>query len=144
MNKPFGSQLLFVTPVFALAAVLIACRNLPAPIDADLEPLQGHWEGDGAGGRCHIDVTGNTLRYRAGTNWWKTTFILPAGTEPRQLHARIEGSSPPTNGIGTVVFAIFKIENDTLTLAEIDGADQPPESFDAAASRYTLRRFRPR
>ena len=93
-----------------------------------LDRLQGYWEGDGAGGKCSITIKDNSLHYRAGTNWWKTTFTLPAGTDPQQLHATIKDSSPPTNGIGQVVFAIFKIEDGTLTL-EVDMSDEPPKTF---------------
>lgn len=125
---------------FALIPWITGCQS-PSPanaIQADLIPLQGRWEGSGAGGPCFITISGDTLSYQAGSNWWKTTFTLPAQTNPQQLHATIRESSPPTNGIGTVVFAIFKIEKDTLTLAEIDGGDQAPKSFDAAASVYVL------
>src|SRR5262245_57614914 len=61
----------------------------PPPTVAELEPLQGYWEGEGAGGKCSMTITGNSLHYRAGTNWFETTFILPPGTDPRQLHATI-------------------------------------------------------
>jgi uncharacterized protein (TIGR03067 family) len=118
------------------------------PTAAELKPLQGHWEGEGAGGKCSITITGNSLHYRSGTNfdggWWKTTFTLPAGTNPQQLHATIKESSPPTNGIGEVVFAIFKIEDGTLTLAVNDGSDEPPKAFSSASSRYNLKKVQPR
>ncbi len=114
------------------------------PTAEELKPLQGYWEGEGAGGKCSITITANSLHYRAGTNWFKTTFTLPEGTNPRQLHATITDCSPPTNNsIGTVVFAIFKIEDGTLTLAEIDGSDKPPETFDNASSRYVVRKVQP-
>ena len=114
------------------------------PTDAELKPLQGDWEGEGVGGKCSITFAGNSLHYRAGTNWWKTTFTLPAGTDPQQLHATIRDCSPPsTNAIGTVVFAIFKIEDGTLTLAEDDMSDQPPKTFPSALSRYNLKKVQP-
>lgn len=74
--------------------------------------------------------------------WWDTTFVLPAGAEPRQLHATIIGRSPPTNGIGSVVFAIYKIEDGTLSLAEDDGSGKPPSTFAGATSRYVVRKVR--
>src|SRR6266478_5728681 len=118
--------------------------TLPAPTAAEPKPLQGYWEGEGAGGKCSITITGNSLHYRAGTNWYKTTFTLPAGTDPQQLHATIKDCSPPsTNAIGTVVFAIFKIEDGTLTLAEDDMSDQPPKTFPSALSRYNLKKVQP-
>src|SRR5437879_5414844 len=118
--------------------------STPTPTDPELKPLQGYWEGEGAGGKCSITITGNSLHYRAGTNWYKTTFTLPAGTDPQQLHATIKDCSPPsTNAIGTVVFAIFKIEDETLTLAEDDMSDQPPKTFPSALSRYSLKKVQP-
>ena len=97
----------------------------------------------GTGGKCSITITGNSLNYNAGTNWWRTTFTLPAGTAPQQLNATIKESSPPTSGIGTVVFAIIKVEDGILTLAEVDGSDMPPEAFDSASSRYVLKKVEP-
>jgi len=143
MKKAPSGQFLLGALALSLAALFTGCLSTPAPIAAELEPLQGYWEGEGAGGKCSITITGNSLHYRAGTNWWKTTFTLPAGTDPQQLHATIKESSPPTNGIGTVVLAIYKIEDGTLTLAEVDGSDKPPETFDSAASRYDLKKVQP-
>src|SRR5260370_1603815 len=56
--------------------------TLAAPTAAELKPLQGYWEGEGAGGKCSITITGNSLLYPAGTNWFETTFTLPSGHNP--------------------------------------------------------------
>jgi hypothetical protein len=143
LKKATNGQSLLGALVLSLAAVFTACQSLSPRTDAELNRLQGYWEGEGAGGRCSITITGNSLYYRAGTNWWKTTFTLPAGTDPRQLHATIKESSPPTNGIGQVVFAIFKIEEGTLTLAEVDGSGEPPKTFSSASSRYVVQKLQP-
>ena len=153
MKKATNGQSLLGALALSLAALFTACPSTPAqtaaepgtptPIAAGLKPLQGYWEGEGAGGKCSITITGNSLHYRAGTNWWKTTFTLPAGTDPQQLHATIKDSSPPTNGIGKVVFALCKIEDGTLTLAEYDGSDEPPKTFANASSRYSVKKVRP-
>jgi hypothetical protein len=42
-----------------------------------------------------------------------------------------------------VIFAIFKIEDGTLLLAEDDGSDKPPKTFADASSRYTVRKVQP-
>ena len=103
--------------------------------------LQGYWEGEGPPGRISITIMGNALHFHAGTDsWHETTFTLPAGTDPQQLHATITNSSPPNDDVGRVVFAIFKIEDGTLTLAVNDGSDEPPTSFADASSRYTLKK----
>ena len=143
MKKAPKGQFLLGALALSLAALFTGCRSTPTPIAAELKPLQGYWEGEGAGGKCSITITGKSLHYRAGTNWWKTTFTLPAGTDPQQLHATIRDSSPPTNGIGTMVFAIFKIEDGTLTLAEDDTSDKPPKTFLGATSRYVVKQVQP-
>ena len=116
----------------------------PTPLAEEVKPLQGHWEGEGAGGKCSITIEGNSLHYRNSAGWYKTTFTLPAGAEPRQLHATIKECSPPsTDAIGTIVFAIFKIEDGTLLLATYDGSDKPPTTFDGASNRYTVKKVPP-
>ena len=147
-NHPFALGAL----ALSLAALFTACPSratppgaesgAPTPLAGDLKALQGHWEGEGSGGKCWITIEGNSLHYRNSGGWFKTTFTLPAGTNPRQLHATIKECSPPSDGaIGTVVFAIYKIEDGTLTLA--DGSDKPPASFEAASSRYTVKKVQP-
>ncbi len=108
---------------------------------SDLDRLQGYWEGEGPPGKISVTITGNSLRFHARTDfWYETTFTLPAGEDPLQLRAIIKNSSPPAKDIGHVVFAIFKIEDGTLTLAVDDGSDAPPTSFPDASSRYDLKK----
>jgi hypothetical protein len=149
-NHPF----LLSASALALAALLTGCPSkptppaaelgTPTPIAEDLKPLQGYWEGDGAGGKCSITIRGNSLHYRNSSSLYKTTFTLPAGTDPPQIHATIKDVSPPSsNAIGTVVIAIFKIEDGTLTLAEDDMSGKPPKTFVSATSRYVLKKVQP-
>ena len=131
---------------FALAlstAILVGgCAGTSSSIVPELKRLQGRWDGEGAGGPCSVTIRGDSLHYRAGTNWWTTTITLPAGSEPRRLNARITETSGPKSGVGTVVFAIYRIEDGVLTLAVADGSETPPESFETAPSRYVVRRGR--
>src|SRR3989449_2797971 len=144
MKKAPNGQFLLGALALSLAASFTGCPSAPTQTAAELDPLQGYWEGEGAGGKCSITITGNSLHYRVGTNWYKTTFTLPAGTDPQQLHATIKDCSPPTsNAIGKVVFAIFKIEDGTLTLAEDDMSDKPPKTFPSASSRYNVKKVQP-
>jgi len=130
------------------------------PINAELQLLQGTWEGfslsrekpDGppvkGTNTITVTVTGNSLHFHRDTNfWWKTTITLPADTNPRQLHATIKDchDCPPQqeNSAGTVVVAIFKIEDGTLTLATGNGDGEAPKSFEAAPNRYELRKVQP-
>lgn len=156
MKKPANPPFALGTLTLSLAALFTACQGkaappgaepvAPTPLAEELKALQGHWEGEGAGGKCSITIVGNSLVYRNAGGWFKTTFILPPRTTtgPRQLHATIKESSPPSKDtVGTVVYAIYKIEDGTLTLAEFDGQAKPPESFDNDASRYVVKKVEP-
>jgi len=118
----------------ALIRAQAACTT-NQPTTAQTQPLQGTWKGVLVGqesvGKVTITITGNSLRFQgSSTNeWYETTFTLPTETNPQQLRATITGCQR-TNDIGTVVRAIFKIEDGTLTLAGIQDRDQePPKSF---------------
>jgi hypothetical protein len=115
------------------------------------QPLfQGTWEGVLVGDKAHqkitITITGNSLHFHRDTNFWfEATITLPAGKDPKQLHATIKGSPPSqADSIGEVVRAFFTIENGTLTLATIgDDAEETAKGFEAAGTRYDLRKVQP-
>jgi uncharacterized protein (TIGR03067 family) len=120
------------------------------PTNAELQLLQGTWEGVMVGDKEHqritITITGNSLHFHRDTNFWfETTITLPAGKDPRQLHATIKGCpSSQADSLGKVVRAAFKIEDGTLTLATIgDDAEETPKSFEADETRYELRKVQP-
>ena len=124
------------------------------PTATELELLQGTWEGVVVGDKSRekitITITGNSLHFHRDTNFWfETTITMPAGTDPKQLHATIKGCPPSqTSSIGQVVRAFFKIEDGTLTLATIgDDAGETPKSFEATGdqgqTRYELRKVLP-
>ena len=144
MKKALSGPFLSGAFALSLAALSTAGQGTPTRTAVELDRLQGYWEGEGAGGKCSITITGNSLHYRAGTNWHETTFILPANTDPQQLHATIKDCWPPSkDAIGKVVFAIFKIEDGTLTLAAYDMSDEPPKNFASATSRYVVKKVQP-
>ena len=145
MKKTPTGQFLLGALALSLAALFTACQSTPTQTAAGLKRLQGYWGGDGAAGKCSITITGNSLHFYVRTDfWYETTFTLPAGTYPQQLHATIKDCSPPTtNAIGKVVFAICKIEDGTLTLAEDDMSNKPPKIFSSASSLYVLKRVQP-
>lgn len=151
-----------LTIVWTVAAVVSSAdQRLPAnakcvakpPTAGELLLLQGTWEGVQVGEespkRITITITGNSLHFHRDTNFWfETTFTLPALAYPHQLHATIKNSAPPTNSVGQVVRAIFKIEDGTLTLATGgEGEEGIPKSFesteDKGITRYELRRTQP-
>jgi uncharacterized protein (TIGR03067 family) len=119
------------------------------PTQAELQLLQGTWEGNMVGqekdGKITITFTGNSLHFHRDTNFWfETTITLPAGKAPKQLHATIKHSAAPEDSNGKVVRGFFKIEDGTLTLATIgDDAEETPKSFEAAGTRYELRKVQP-
>ena len=120
------------------------------PTTVELQLLQGTWEGVQVGDQTHqkitITITGNSLHFHRDTNFWfETTVTLPAGKDPKQLHATIKGCPPSqADSIGQVVRAFFKIEDGTLTLATIgDDAEETPKGFEAAGTRYELRKVQP-
>lgn len=144
MNKALNGQFFWVPFALSLWALLAAGQSMPTGTAVQLSRLQGYWEGEGAGGKCSITITGNSLRYRVGTNWHEATFTLPTGTDPQQLNATIKDCWPPSkNAIGKVVFAICKIEDGTLTLAEYDMSDKPPKTFASDTSRYVVKKVQP-
>jgi hypothetical protein len=147
-NHPIalGALALFLTVLFTCPskASPSAESSNPAPLAEELRPLQGHWEGEGAGGKCTITILGNSLVYTNSGGWFKTTFTLPAGVEPRQLHATIKECSPPSkDSIGAVVFALFKIEDGTLLLGTYGESAKPPKSLEATSDRYTVKKVQP-
>lgn len=117
---------------------------------AELQRLQGTWEGvlvgDKARQRITITIIGNSLHFHRDTNFWfATTITLPAGKDPKQLHATIKDRAPSQGvSIGQVVRAFFKIEDGTLTLATIgDDAEETTKGFEDAGTRYELRKVQP-
>lgn len=120
------------------------------PTAVELQLLQGTWEGVLVGDKAHqkitITINGNSLHFHRDTNFWfDATITLSAGKDPRQLHATINGSPPSqADSIGEVVRAFFRIENGTLTLATIgDDAEETANGFEAAGTRYDLRKVQP-
>ena len=150
MKKAPSGRFLLGAFVLSLAALFTACQSTPTRTAAKLKSLQGYWEGAGQNigpqTNVSITITGSSLHYYRDTNfWYETTFTLPAGTDPQQLHATIKDCPPPADSIGKLVFAIFKIEDGILTLATFgNGNAVPLKSFeDEDISIYKLRKVQP-
>jgi uncharacterized protein (TIGR03067 family) len=154
-------------------SLLLPCLllGLPAgcivnrPADTALQRLQGTWEGYGlsretSGGtyvksesatKITIKISGDSLYFHERSNfWWDTTFSLPAGKDPQQLHATIKRSADGDDSTGKVVIAFYILEDGALTLGGIRDKDSTapwPKSFDAAedtmTGRYELRKVQP-
>ena len=125
-----------------LAASFMACQEAPTHTAEDR--LQGFWEG--TDDDYSISISGNSLFFYGREDfWYDAEFELPAGTDPTQLHATIlRDNSGEDDDVGTVIVAIYKIEDGTLTLVALaDGA--PRDTFDDdSLGRYDLRRAPPR
>ena len=137
-------------PGFTVFSLLLPCLLLGLqagcttnpPTAAELQRLQGYWESVPPA-KNSITITDNSLHYYAQTNfWYETTFTLPAGTDPQQLHATIKRCSYPDN-IGKVVIAFFKIEDGTLTLAYLQSGAAPKSFEDKEVDRFKLRKIQP-
>lgn len=126
------------------------------PIAAELQTLQGSWEGvfvgEESAGKVSITIKGSSLHFQGlkPSEWYETTFMLPP-TYPPQLRATIQDCAEPCEFIGKEVFAIYKIEDETLTLVGFQTtAKEPPATFgdipgleDNGAFRYRLKRVQP-
>ena len=106
--------------------------------------------GDKSNDKYTITIAGDSLHFHRDANFWfKTTFTLPAGTDPQELHATIEDCAPgQESSVGKVVVAFFKIEDGKLTLAAMgERTDDMPKSFEAADdegwTRYELGKVQP-
>jgi hypothetical protein len=151
-REPRRLALAFVLLPCSLSSLQVGCASDPRAAST-LERLQGTWEGFLAGGessgKCTIAISGQSLHFRRDpTFWFETTFALVEGTNPQQLHATIRRSAPRESNIGDVMYVIFKVEDERLTLAgEQASAAEPPEEFPVgsvtgSAFRYDLRRVR--
>ena len=101
--------------------------------------------GDKLQKKITLTIAGNSLHFHRDRNFWfEATFTLPPNTDPKQLHAIIKARpSSQAVSIGRVVRAFFKLEDGTLSLATIaDEAEETPKSFEAAGTRYELRKVK--
>ena len=87
-------------------------------------------------GKGHVERAGNATLHFVGL-----AVLDPKNAAEDRLGKDCSPAS--TNAIGTVVFAIFKIEDGTLTFAEDDMSAKPPKTFASASSRYTDKKVQP-
>src|SRR5687767_12629863 len=104
MKKPGNGRFVLRALAFSLATLVTACATHPTAA-SELPRLQGTWEGavvgDKSNQKISITITGDSLHFHRDTNFWfKTTFTLPAGKNPQELHATIKDCAPPKESIG--------------------------------------------
>ena len=138
LQESLGFTVLSLLMPCVLLCLQAGCTTRQATA-AELQRLQGYWESVPPA-KNSITITGNSLHYYARTDfWYETTFTLPAGTEPQQLHATIKRCSYP-DSIGKVVIAIFKMEDETLFLAYLQTGAAPKSFEDEEADLFKLRK----
>ena len=148
MKKTPNSPLRLSAVALTLATLFTGCQSTPTQTTPELERLQGYWQGEGPAGNMSITITGNSLNYYARPDFWfKTTFTLPVGTDPKQLRAIIKecGGEPP-KPIGEAVVSIYKIEDGTLTIASPGSHNaKAPKSFEdeAIGGMFAVRNVQP-
>lgn len=107
-----------------------------------LDRLQGYWEDDGPRGITALTINEDTLHfYQREDFWYQATFTLSEETAPQQLHATITNSAPPVNGIGDMVIAIYKFEDNTFFLSSNGGTNNPPTIFEDAQNYYEFKKM---
>jgi uncharacterized protein (TIGR03067 family) len=154
LKESLGFTALSLPLPFLFLGLQAGCTTR-APAASELQRLQGTWEGvlvgDKSDDKYTVTITGNSFHFHRDSKFWfATTITLPAGTDPRQLHATIRDGAPgQESSVGKVVVAIYKIEDGKLTLATSGGGgdEETPKSFEAAEdkglTRYELRKVQP-
>jgi uncharacterized protein (TIGR03067 family) len=118
-----------------------------APSKPHLTALEGSWHGNELTpdhqGPASITFSGQTLEFHGADagDWCKGTFILRDNTDPKQLVGAIT-DCPSADAVGKAVYAIYKIENGSLTISgNAPGDLNIPAVFDASGTRqFVLKR----
>ena len=104
-----------------------------APV-SDREKLQGTWVGKELGreGEVRIIFSGDTIDFKGASpqEWYKGTGVLHEELTPKQGDFTIT-ECPMPDYVGKLTKAIYKIEENTLTLAGSEPGDENrPSSFE--------------
>jgi uncharacterized protein (TIGR03067 family) len=114
-----------------------------APSKSRSTSLEGAWRGTevtpGQQGVASLTISGQSLEFHGAdaSDWCKGTFILRENTDPKQLVGTITDCSS-TDVIGKMVYAIYKIDDGTLT---ITGSAPGDANVPAAFNTYGARQF---
>src|SRR5271157_2013189 len=111
------------------------------PSKAHSTALEGSWHGNeltpGQQGSASLTLSGQTLEFHGAdaNDWCKGTFILRENTDPKQLVGTIT-DCPSAEAVGKTVYAIYKIENGSLTISgNAPGDLNIPAAFDTSGTR---------
>jgi uncharacterized protein (TIGR03067 family) len=135
--------------MFFCGTVMLASGCTTGPFGArpdatrpsDSVALQGTWRGRELGGKVegtyYLVVSGTHLEFHGAdpNEWYKGIFSLRENKEPRQLVAAIL-ECPFPEYVGQTVYAIYRVEGNTLTLTGNEpGNPDAPAAFDAPGAR---------
>jgi len=103
--------------------------------------LEGKWSGveitHDNEGPVTLTFTGDTMEYHGheSSDWVKGTFSVRENTNPKQFIGIITGAESP-DAIGKKVYAIYKIDDGTLTISgSSPGESDFPAEFDSEGTR---------
>ena len=116
----------------------------PAEVSAsnsDFDRLQGTWIGKEIGAdsdsTASLVIAGHDLEYRGSNpnDWYKGTFTLREGTNPRQCVFAVKDCASP-DYVGKTSNAIYRLENGTLMIAGNEpGNPDVPSGFETPGAR---------
>lgn len=115
-----------------------------APSKACSTGLEGQWHGNevtpGQQGSASLTFSDQSMEFHGAdaNDWCKGTFILRENTDPKQLVGTIT-DCPSAEMVGKTVYAIYKIQNGTLTISgNAPGDPNIPAAFDAPGTRQFI------
>jgi uncharacterized protein (TIGR03067 family) len=139
---------LSIAALFAAGCSTPSASNPAAAASASSTPsktlttaFEGSWNGrevtPGRGGQVSLNVSGQNLEFHGAdaNDWLKGTFTLREDTNPKQWAGIITECASPEY-VGKKAYAIYKIEDGTLTIAGNEPGDSNiPSAFDAPGAR---------
>jgi len=130
--------------VWFAAGLFVGCAQFPpaASVPArEATELEGYWEAEGESGTTSVSIDGDSLYFYARPDHqFDTTFRLVADTDPQQFRATILDTPRTSGSKGEVVWVVYKVEDETLTMAVFDGANGAPASFTENIDRYEFKK----
>ena len=114
-------NLFFLTIILLLSGLVInGCGGSEDTAKSDQELIQGVWAGNAVGIETEFTMTisGNNFNMETTDSevFYKGTFVLNEKVTPKQADFKMDDCNIEEY-IGTTARAIYKIENDTLTIA---------------------------
>ena len=130
-------NLCFLTIILLLSGLVIhGCGGSEDTAKSDQELIQGVWAGNAVGIETEFTMTisGNNFNMETTDSevFYKGTFVLNEKVTPKQADFKMDDCNIEEY-IGTTARAIYKIENDTLTIASNEpGNEIRPTVFEGS------------